>query len=391
MRQQSGRGSSGDRTSSSTFAQSQTTGSVPGNARLSNKYTGKASRLPFNSSRPRDRRSQSATATPRTAIEPRRARATIDTGTADARFPRIAVLMQRGTSSAGLRSALSADPSLAQEIPAYLAAGGDSRLNDITAAAFPATPPVGKQADDNSGSAGMAGAGASSIVTSSGNAGTKSEKQPTDPTQPLPPARTGNKGLDKGVMKRTLKADDHETANVDVDFKPDASKVEAKNVSFVQTVISKVEALSLKRAENARDYLTSKGIAAARIEVQSYSLVAQVGPPTTDYMFSIDKLETKPHPVMTGRFIAHYATPAMAAKSAAWIKSWSARGEFPFAIPPSPNMIDLYNRMAKAIAGLTLIQEGNRVQIDWDSDMLGGLQNMFSFLELAGDRLQSAP
>jgi outer membrane protein OmpA-like peptidoglycan-associated protein len=62
----------------------------------------------------------------------------------------------------------------------------------------------------------------------------------TDPTQPLPAPRPHTKALDKGTMTWTLKADDHETASVNVDFKPDASKVEAKNVSFVQTVISKV-------------------------------------------------------------------------------------------------------------------------------------------------------
>lgn len=150
------------------------------------------------------------------------------------------------------------------------------------AAAFPAAPVP--QAEPPSATDGPVGS--SAIVKGEG---TKSEKQPTDPTQALPTARPGNKPLDKGVMTWTLKAVDHETADIDIDFKPDP-KVEAKNVSFVQTVISKVgsgfayggacdltgdeqfnKALSLKRAENARDYLVSKGIDVSRLEVQSYS------------------------------------------------------------------------------------------------------------------------
>jgi outer membrane protein OmpA-like peptidoglycan-associated protein len=152
---------------------------------------------------------------------------------ADTRFPRVAAIANSGLGADALRRALSADPSLARDIPMYLAAGGAPQLNDLMAAAFPAVPVApAEQPPAVNGPVG-------SSATIQGG-GTKSEKQPTDPTQPLPAARPGTKPLDKGVMTWTLKAVDHETADIDIDFKPDPAKVEAKSVSFVQTVISKV-------------------------------------------------------------------------------------------------------------------------------------------------------
>jgi outer membrane protein OmpA-like peptidoglycan-associated protein len=132
-----------------------------------------------------------------------------------ARFPRAAALAQRASSPAAVRAAVAADRGLAQEIPAYLAAGGDPHLNQLMASAFPAT---------------TEGAGGKR----------KSAKGPTDPTQPLPTPRTGDKTLTKGQMKWTLSADDHSTAHVDIDFKPDPRKVEAKTVSFVQVMIERI-------------------------------------------------------------------------------------------------------------------------------------------------------
>ena len=41
-------------------------------------------------------------------------------------------------------------------------------------------------------------------------------------------------------MKWTLEPVNHSSARADVDFKPDATKVEAKNVSFGQTVLNQV-------------------------------------------------------------------------------------------------------------------------------------------------------
>lgn len=59
---------------------------------------------------------------------------------ADARFPRVAAIAHNGLGAAALRRALTADPSLAREIPMYLAAGGAPELNDLMAAAFPTVP-----------------------------------------------------------------------------------------------------------------------------------------------------------------------------------------------------------------------------------------------------------
>src|SRR5882672_6960505 len=94
---------------------------------------------------------------------------------ADTRFPRVAAIANSGLGADALRRALSADPSLAREIPTYLAAGGAPQLNDVMAAAFPAVPvtqPEQPPAVDGP-------VGSSAIVKGEG---TKSEKQPTDPT-----------------------------------------------------------------------------------------------------------------------------------------------------------------------------------------------------------------
>lgn len=151
---------------------------------------------------------------------------------------RVAEIAESRISAATLRRMLAASPDLADEIVTYLTLGGDLRLNDLMAAAFPseAAPVTNNPAE-------LSSASSEGTTFSAGvGDGEKAEKLPTDPTQPLPSQRSGNKAVAKGVMKWTLKADDHQTANVSVDFKPNASKVEATNVSYVQTVISKVGA-----------------------------------------------------------------------------------------------------------------------------------------------------
>ncbi len=60
-------------------------------------------------------------------------------------------------------------------------------------------------------------------------------KTPAGPP-PLPTPITDKKTLAKGEMKWTLKAESAIRAAVDVEFKPDEKTVDAKNVSFVQTV-----------------------------------------------------------------------------------------------------------------------------------------------------------
>jgi peptidoglycan-associated lipoprotein len=138
----------------------------------------------------------------------------------------IAQLAKQAGSASGLRTLLGASPGLAPQIAAYFAAGNeDPELNQMMGAAF--SPEADKARAEQTTPADEAASGSP-------------EKDLTDPTVKLPPAIKGDKTLDKGQMTWTLAADNHQEARVDVDFLPDVTKVEAKNVSFVQTVLSKV-------------------------------------------------------------------------------------------------------------------------------------------------------
>ena len=143
----------------------------------------------------------------------------------------VAGLAKRAGSPAALRATLAASPALAQEIAGYFAAGNeDAELNALMGQAFaPAT---------------AEGAGAPAA---------SEEKNPADPTVPLPAERKGDKTLAKGQMKWTLKPENHSSARADVDFKPDATKVEAKNVSFGQTVLNQVGAIRAYAGGTATD------------------------------------------------------------------------------------------------------------------------------------------
>jgi outer membrane protein OmpA-like peptidoglycan-associated protein len=125
-----------------------------------------------------------------------------------------------------LRAALAANPQLAPTIQQFFAAGNDHPgLNALLASAFPGQAKRAEQATaKNSPAAGKQA----------------KEKDPTDPTQSLPADRSGDKPLSKGQLTWTLSATDHSSASVDVHFKPDKDKVQAKNVSFLQTVLNKV-------------------------------------------------------------------------------------------------------------------------------------------------------
>jgi len=147
-----------------------------------------------------------------------------DNATATDKPTRVAELAKRVGSATGLRVALAADPSLAAEIQGYFAAGNqDATLNDLMGQAFsparerkpqrPLSEPDGAK-----------------------------EKNPADPTIALPAQRQGDKTLTKGQMKWTLKAVTQSEARCDADFKPDKDKVEAKTVSFGQTVLNQVGA-----------------------------------------------------------------------------------------------------------------------------------------------------
>jgi outer membrane protein OmpA-like peptidoglycan-associated protein len=123
--------------------------------------------------------------------------------------------------STALRAALAANPGLAQLIQQFFAAGNDHPvLNALLASTFQGQVTPARAATAKEGK----------------------EKDPTDPTQVLPAARSGDKKMAKGQLKWTLSATDHNSADVDVHFTPDKDKVQAKNVSFIQTVVNKVGA-----------------------------------------------------------------------------------------------------------------------------------------------------
>jgi hypothetical protein len=148
----------------------------------------------------------------------------------------IADLAARAGSAAGLRAMITAAPALADQIVAYLATAEDPALNALMAAAFPPVPA------DSSGAEGAPAAGGDGAAPGEGGGGGAVAKNPTDPTVPLPAPITNSKVLDKGEMKWKLKAASHTSARADLDFNPDSTKVEAKNVSFGQTVIQQVGA-----------------------------------------------------------------------------------------------------------------------------------------------------
>lgn len=142
---------------------------------------------------------------------------------ADGRPPNIAQLLRRvDNNPVGLHYALRAEPALRGEIEAYFATGGDAALNDLLLKAFPR----------------RAAPSPAEAEKSAGPAPVEVEKDPKNASLALPAARADNKTLTKGVMTWKLQAIDHSNARVDADFLPDKTKVDAKNVSFVQTVLN---------------------------------------------------------------------------------------------------------------------------------------------------------
>ncbi len=137
---------------------------------------------------------------------------------------RVEELMQRAQTPEALRAALAADPSLGVAIQAFFAMGNDnSQLNSLLAQTFPK-------------------GGTASIANNLAENSDKLEKEKagTGAGATLPPARTGNKKLTKGQYKWSLTPLSTESAKLDADFKPDHTKVEAKAVSFGQTVLNQI-------------------------------------------------------------------------------------------------------------------------------------------------------
>jgi outer membrane protein OmpA-like peptidoglycan-associated protein len=149
----------------------------------------------------------------------------------------IAGLAARAGSAAGLRALLASSPGLGQQIASWFAAGNqDDTLNSMMAEAF--SPAAVEQ---------RAAAAEQTVPPESGSPDTAAEpttgapeKAPKDPTLPLPPALTGTKTLAKGDLTWSLAPANHQSARIDLDFKPDATKVDAKTVSYGQTVLNKI-------------------------------------------------------------------------------------------------------------------------------------------------------
>lgn len=131
---------------------------------------------------------------------------------------------------AGIRAAIGADPSLGKRVAAFFAKGGtNAALSALLATAYrgraalaasaPAAAPVGKAAAPDK--AQVAG-----------------DKDGTGAGATLPADRTGTKALSKGTMTWSLKALTSSSPRFDADFKADESKVDAKNISFGQTVVN---------------------------------------------------------------------------------------------------------------------------------------------------------
>jgi hypothetical protein len=121
-----------------------------------------------------------------------------------------------------VRAVVASDPALRQQLPAYFATSqGSPALSAKLAAAFPGRAAAAAPVSDKS----------TSPVT---------DKQGTGAGATLPPDRTGNKPLSKGTFKWTLTAETSSRPKFTADFKPDETKVDAKAVSFGQTVVNHI-------------------------------------------------------------------------------------------------------------------------------------------------------
>ncbi len=139
--------------------------------------------------------------------------------------PLVEALIQRAQTPGVIRAALAADPTLGAAIQGFFAAGNDDpKLNGFLALAFPpsrrsatnTTPDDEKPNQPKETISGKAGTGAGAT---------------------LPATRADNKVLSKGTFNWSLSAETTSRPKFTADFKPDHTKVEAKAVSFAQTVI----------------------------------------------------------------------------------------------------------------------------------------------------------
>ena len=188
----------------------------------------------------------------------------------DGRPKNIATLLRRvDNHPTGLHYELLADSGLRRQIEAYFATGGDTALNELLARAFPM-----RTAD----------------VTSSTSGGPEAEreKQPKDAALPLPAARADTKTLAKGEMTWTLRPLSQSQARADVDFLPDKTKVDAKNVSFVQTVLNTVAEQPIYTGASTANLLGNKSLYSPYEEAASKRRVDHVAGSENDPFYGAE-------------------------------------------------------------------------------------------------------
>jgi len=96
-----------------------------------------------------------------------------------------------------------------------------------------------------------------------------------------------------------------------------------------------------------------------------------IGDGLADWSLVIDKLTREPV-FMSGKFTAHYATPADATKGHAYIKDWSSRGKWPIAIDAHPDILAAFDGFAATIGKLDPKVNGTELAMSFNSDQLGG-------------------
>jgi len=138
----------------------------------------------------------------------------------------VETLAKPAESVGALRAALASTPALGAELASYFAEGNeDAHLNSLLGRAY-----------------GAGATGATDTLAATQIAPPVSEKAGTGAGATLPPARNDTKTLAKGEYKWTYQPADTSSAQLIPEFTPDKTKVDAKTVSFAQTVLNQVGA-----------------------------------------------------------------------------------------------------------------------------------------------------
>lgn len=138
----------------------------------------------------------------------------------------VETLARPATSVGALRAALASTPALGAELARYFADGNeDAGLNSLLGRAYA-----------------VGATSATESLEAPKSEAELTEKAGTGAGATLPPDRNDTKTLAKGEFKWTYKAVDTTSAQLIPEFTPDKTKVDAKNVSFAQTVLNQVGA-----------------------------------------------------------------------------------------------------------------------------------------------------